>query len=177
MGGASYITLANSVAPGGQATFTANLTAPTTPGTYTGSWQMHNASTSANPYGIAFGDMATVQIVVPQPLVDGGTLVSKTLADGTQENAGSAFTQSWTMRNSGTTTWSPGTYGYTINFTSGSQMGGASYITLANSLAPCPPRRSSALLTAPTTPGTYTGSWQMHNASTSANPYGIAFGD
>src|SRR4051812_36562622 len=97
---------------------------------------MHSASTSTNPYGIAFGNVVTVQIVVPQPLTDGATQASKSIADGTQKPAGSAFTQAWVMTNTGTTTWSPGVTGYTLNFTSGSQMGGASYITLANSVAP-----------------------------------------
>ena len=68
---------------------------------------------------------------------DGVTLVSKAIADGTTEQAGAAFTQSWTMRNSGTSTWTTGTYGYTLNFESGSRMGATTtYVTLANPVVP-----------------------------------------
>ena len=118
----------------------------------------------------------TVQIVVPQALVDGATLVSKAIADGTTEQAGAAFTQSWTMRNSGTSTWTTGTYGYTLNFESGSRMGATTtYVTLANPVAPGSTVTISVPLTAPTTPGSYTATWRMHAAATSGT--GTPFGD
>ena len=69
-----------SVSPGSTGTFTMNLTAPATAGTYTEIWQMNSASPSGR--GLPFGDMVTVSIVVPTaPVVVTG--VSSTQAAGT----------------------------------------------------------------------------------------------
>ena len=107
---------------------------------------------------------------------DGARFVSKTIADGTQEQATAAFTQIWTMRNSGTSTWTTGLQGYTLNFESGSQMGAAqTYVTLANPVAPGGTATFSVAMTAPSAAGTYTGTWRMHAAA--ATGTGTPFGD
>ena len=46
---------------------------------------------------------------------DAATLASQLVANGAQELPGAFFTQTWTMKNSGTTTWTSGTSGYTMN--------------------------------------------------------------
>jgi len=102
---------------------------------------------------------------------DNATFVSKTISDGSQVNAGQSFTQTFRMRNSGTTMWTTSTSGYTLNFVSGSQMGAPNYVTLPNSVSPGNEVNISVSMTAPTTPGTYTGYWRMNN------PSGIFFGD
>ena len=65
-----YATLdQSSVGPGSNGTFTLHLTAPAAANTYTETWQMSSAAATGT--GTPFGPSVTVQIVVPQPLVDG----------------------------------------------------------------------------------------------------------
>src|SRR5689334_13861985 len=46
---------------------------------------------------------------------DDAQLVSVSVPVGTQLMPGTVFTQTWTMKNIGTNTWTPGQSGYTIN--------------------------------------------------------------
>src|ERR1017187_5155166 len=46
---------------------------------------------------------------------DNAGLVSISVQAGTPMTPSTVFTQTWTMQNTGTTTWSPGTSGYTLN--------------------------------------------------------------
>ena len=102
---------------------------------------------------------------------DNATFVSKTVSDNTQMSPGQSFAVTFRMRNSGTTTWTTGASGYTLNFVSGSQMGAPSYVTLSSSVSPGNEVNISVTMTAPTTPGTYTGYWRMNN------PSSVFFGD
>ena len=105
-----YATLnQSSVSPGNTGTFTLNLTAPTTPNTYTESWRMYSSYADGNA---AFGDTATVQIVVPAPAVPNAQLISESVPVGTHEAASTAFTEVVTMKNTGNTTWTGGANGY-----------------------------------------------------------------
>lgn len=104
-------------------------------------------------------------------LTDGASFVSKTISDNTTMTPGQNFTQVFRMRNSGTTTWTPGANDYTLNFVSGSQMGAPSYVTLTSSVSPGNEVDISITMTAPTNPGTHTGNWRMNNSSS------IPFGD
>ncbi|MEK7675431.1 MAG: NBR1-Ig-like domain-containing protein, partial [Verrucomicrobiota bacterium] len=277
----TYLTLANPVAPNGQATFSVQLTAPAAPGTYTGNWRMNSAAS------VDFGPTVSVKIVVsankpdltkssdnisrtagspgdtftmtlrvknqgnaasaatkvnfylhkdsedfsdaskvgevnlgglaagatsaelrfdyvfpnnkpagnyffaywidapglvaesdennnkwwwaniPITSTDGATLVSQTIPDGTVMSPGQIFTKTWTLRNTGTTTWTSGANGYTLNFAAGSDRMGAAdtYLTLANPVAPNGQATFSVQLTAPAAPGTYTGNWRMNSAA------------
>ena len=98
---------------------------------------------------------------------DGATLISQTIADGTVMSPGQVFTKTWTLRNSGTTTWTPGGQGHTLNFAAGSDRmdAAATALTLANPIAPNGQVTFSVQLTAPNTPGNYTGNWRMNGAN------------
>lgn len=98
---------------------------------------------------------------------DGATLISQTIADGTVMSPGQVFTKTWTLRNSGTTTWTPGAQGHTLNFAAGSDRmdAAATALTLANPIAPNGQVTFSVQLTAPNTPGNYTGNWRMNGAN------------
>ncbi|GEM_PF-5136872 len=102
---------------------------------------------------------------------DNATFVSKTIADNTQMTPGQGFSVTFRMRNSGTTTWTTGASGHTLNFVSGSQMGAPNYVTLSSSVNPGSEVNISIPMTAPTTQGTYTGYWRMNN------PSRVFFGD
>ena len=98
---------------------------------------------------------------------DGATLISHTIADGTVMSPGQVFTKTWTLRNSGTTTWTPGAQGHTLNFSSGSDRmdAAATALTLANAIAPNGQVTFRVQLSAPNTPGNYTGNWLMNGAN------------
>lgn len=79
-----------------------------------------------------------------------------TIPDDTQMAANGRFTKTWRVRNSGDCAWPPG---MTWTFHSGSQMGGAASSPMPT-LAVGETADISVELTAPATPGTYTGYWR-----------------
>ena len=101
---------------------------------------------------------------------DGATLLSQTIAANTQIAAGQHFTQSWILQNTGTSTWTTGSTGYTLDrvpFNGADPLGaGTQYLTLNNSVGPTSQYTFSVNLTAPTIPGTYEEDWQMYGAAT-----------
>ncbi|MGA2543458.1 MAG: NBR1-Ig-like domain-containing protein, partial [Verrucomicrobiota bacterium] len=117
-------------------------------------------------------------------LVDNAQLTSVSVQANTQETPGAAFTQTWTMQNSGTTTWSPGASGYTLNLVGTDSLGAvplsantsASWfdpyatITSGTSVSPEGQATFSMNFIAPETAGTYCDTFQMCNSS------GVSFG-
>jgi hypothetical protein len=89
------------------------------------------------------------------------------------------FTQSWTFQNTGTTTWSPGGSGYTLNLlTNNDCLGGmpstnktytshtlSTTIGSGKSVAPGGQASFSMSFTAPEMPGSYTNTFQLNSAS------------
>ncbi len=108
-----------------------------------------------------------------------GSLVSQTVAANTVELPGAFFSETWTIQNTGTTTWSSGTSGYTLNLvgtdylgvTSPSADGVSGYyhpVALINgggTVAPGGTATFTMSCIAPETPGTYTDTFQMSPAS------------
>jgi len=83
-----------------------------------------------------------------------------TIADDTTFTPGATFTKVWRMRNVGTCTW---TTSYALVFVDGEQMNGASIVQLTSDVAPNDTVDLSVELTAPDTPDTYRGNWQIRN--------------
>jgi hypothetical protein len=90
-----------------------------------------------------------------------------TVSDGEEISAGTPFTKTWQIRNSGTCDWGTG---YTIIYSSGEQMGGPSSQPLATAVSVGATAEISVELVAPATAGDYTGWYAIANAS------GQAFG-
>ena len=93
-----------------------------------------------------------------------------TIPDGTPMTPGQEFVKTWLIRNTGICTWDTG---YTAIFSYSSppnERMGAQPLPLATLVAPGQEVEVSVQFTAPTTPGEYTGYWQMVNSS------GIPFG-
>ena len=84
-----------------------------------------------------------------------------TVADGTTFSPGHAFTKTWRMKNNGTCTW---TTDYALVFVGGTAMGGSTSINLSSPVLPGQLVDLSVSLTAPQTPGPYTGFWMLRNA-------------
>ena len=120
--------------------------------------------------GYAHDNAEAASGVLDRVAADGVTFISETIPDNTQMAPGQNFTKTWTLRNSGTTTWTTGVNGYTLNYVSGAKMGAPNYVTLSSLVAPNGQTTFSVPMTAPTTPGTYTGYWRMNNSS------GVPFG-
>ncbi len=90
-----------------------------------------------------------------------------TVPDGTKFTAGQKFTKTWRIKSTGCAAWPKSTR---LVFVSGNQIGGP-----ANASVPSTEKGKTAdisiELQAPTTPGTYKGSWQLQMSG------GKAFGD
>lgn len=104
----------------------------------------------------------------PSPTPEDATFVADvTIPDDTTLNPGLSFTKTWRMKNTGTSTWGSG---YSWVYTNGDQMNAPGSISVP-STAPNNTLDLSVNMTAPNTPGIYTGYWRMRN------PQGIFFGD
>ena len=90
-----------------------------------------------------------------------------TVPDGTVMLTGQQFVKTWAVENTGSCAW---TTDYQFAFVDGDAMGGTSAF-LAAAVSPGTTAELSVNLTAPTTPGTYKGSWRMKNAA------GVYFGN
>lgn len=92
------------------------------------------------------------------------TTLDVTIPDGTPITAGQEFVKTWKIKNTGICTWDTG-YEPIFSYSSppNNDMN-AQPIPLTALVAPGQEVDVSVQFTAPTTPGTYTGYWQMVNA-------------
>lgn len=84
-----------------------------------------------------------------------------TIPDGTYFTAGSKFTKTWRIKNSGSCNW---TTDFSFEFVSGDAMGGAN-IRLPRTVYPGETIDISIDMTAPYYPGNYQGDWQLKTGS------------
>jgi hypothetical protein len=103
---------------------------------------------------------ATSSLPSATPVCDLAQFVSETIPDGTNFNAGDAFTKTWRMRNAGNCTWT----GYSLVFDSGEAMSGVSPIAIGT-VGPGQEVDLSVNLKAPASNGTFRGYWRIRNAS------------
>lgn len=103
---------------------------------------------------------ATSALASATPVCDMAQFISETIPDGTNFNAGDAFTKTWRMKNVGNCTWT----GYALVFDSGEAMSGVSPIAIGT-VNPGQEVDLSVNLKAPAANGTYRGYWRIRNAS------------
>ncbi len=104
-------------------------------------------------------------IVDPTPFVkalleqgkDGAAYVKDIIPDGTLFQAGQAFEQRWTLRNTGTTGWGDG---YTLAYLSGDRLGGPAAVAVP-ATNPGGLAEIKVNFQAPAIPGRYRSVWQM----------------
>lgn len=101
------------------------------------------------------------------PCDQAGFVADVTIPDGTVVAPGMSFTKIWRIKNTGSCTW---TTGYSLVFSSGERMGGASPQPLSANVKPGETIDVSVTLTAPTSEGKYRSSWKLRSAS------GVEFG-
>jgi hypothetical protein len=88
---------------------------------------------------------------------DSAFVADVTIPDDTAIPAGVSFVKTWRVRNTGTCTWGPGTIWF---FSGGSKMDGPDAVPVPET-RPGETVDISVNLVAPSTPGTYTGYWQL----------------
>ncbi len=91
-----------------------------------------------------------------------------TVPDDTPFAPGERFVKTWQLRNTGTCPWIGG---YSLVFVGGDQMGGPDTQPLTAVVAPGQTVELSLSLTAPETPGSYRGNWQLADAE--GAPFGV----
>ncbi len=106
-------------------------------------------------------------IMAATQICDNAQFISETVPDGTLENPGVAFVKTWRLKNIGACTW---TSSYNVVFVNGDAMGASSAVPLLGNIAPGQEVDVTVNMVAPLTPGNYSGTWTMRNAS------GVIFG-
>lgn len=153
--------------PGETVEVSVALEAPLAPGLHSSGWRPRN------PEGVLFGDLLTAELRVPVSSTPGSTAIEDaqldrhvTVPDGSEVTAGAAFTKTWAIRNTGSTTW---TDGYELALIGGEALGQTRRVAVGR-VAPQAVVEVTVTLAAPTTPGRYVGRWRMRN------PRGELFG-
>ena len=86
--------------------------------------------------------------------------VAQTIADNTVFAPGQSFTMIWSLKNTGTSTW---TTGYLLRFYSGNAYGAPKEIAMSQTVAPGAQIDISIQMKAPAIPGNYISTWVMSN--------------
>ncbi|WP_395827847.1 hypothetical protein [Archangium violaceum] len=152
-----FLALGETIWPSYSKTFVLNLTAPSTPGTYNFQWQMVKDGVDAG----WFGQLSPRTPITVMQQRD-AAFVSQSVP--TVVTAGSLFSASVTMRNTGAITWTAasgyelGTQSPQDNLTFGK---GRIYLNASDSIATGGTKTFTQTFSAPGTPGTYTFQWRM----------------
>ncbi len=85
-----------------------------------------------------------------------------TYPDNTTVTAGTTFTKTWRLQNTGSCSWTPS---YALVFVSNNIMNGPTVQALSGNVNPGQTVDISVNLEAPSSNGTYTGNWGLRNAS------------
>ena len=149
------VALPASVPPGGTVTFTFAITAPAPAGTYNLQWQMLQ-----NGVGL-FGDATpNVPVSVTSPIVNNAVFISQVIP-GTM-TAGQTYPFSVTVRNSGTTTWTPGAnYRLASQNPADNSTWSLNRVALPNTVTPGTSVIFNFTVTAPAGAGTFNSQWRM----------------
>jgi cell wall-associated NlpC family hydrolase len=128
--------------------------------------------------GALFFCLGLVPVCFEAVAADNAELISVSVPTNTPVAPGSMFTQSWILQNTGTTTWSPGPSGYTLNmvgldslgalplFTnSGGTQRPSAIIGSGKSVAPGAQATFSIMFIAPERSGSYTDTFQMNGTN------------
>lgn len=153
------------VRPGGTADLSVTLTLPARAGAYRSRWQLRD------PEGNLFGPILEASLTVVTSSGqqrDGATYVADiTVTDGTRMRPGYAFTKTWQVKNTGTSTWGEG---YTLTAAGTNTISGPASVPLPRT-EPGAKANISVELTSPTTIGFHRSTWQLRSAG------GVPFGD
>jgi hypothetical protein len=169
--GADNIEIGQKVTTGSYAEISINMTAPSLNGVVSSNWQL------ATDIGKQFGSVLTASITLPGTASTGGSggclnseLVSLSVPSGEKLDQGETFNQTFVIKNTGTCTWNGD---YKITFIGGDTLGSDTR-KIRRDVGPGSTIEISLSMTAPTTSGTVSSSWQM--SSDSGSMFGQVFG-
>jgi hypothetical protein len=149
----------DNIAPGQSATFNFQVTAPGAPGSYAFQWGMQREA-----YG-AFGASAaavSIKVAGPPALVNDAQVVG--MSAPSRMVTGQGYQVAVTMKNTGTTTWTPGeNYKLGSQNPQDNQIWGLSRVAVATPVAPGQQYTFNFPVTAPAA-GSYTMQWRMLRA-------------
>ncbi len=144
-------------APGEQIDISIEFTAPNSPDTYFSDWRFQA------PDDHQFGDVIYTRIIADPPPPDptgvsnGRWVADVTIPDDMKIEAGTDFTKTWRVRNTGTRSWG---VGFTLEFAGGTPMNFVSSYLLP-ACAPDHEIEISIPLRAPTAPGVHYSDFRM----------------
>ena len=155
----AYLSAGETIATNQQKTFTFNVTAPATPGSYTfRHWQMVQENVTW------FGPQTTPVTVTVVAYLDQAEFVGQSPYT-TTVSAGSPFTISYDLKNNGTSTWTPGSF-WLQNMNNTALMGASPQQPITSNVAPGQTYRWVIAMTAPATPSSYRTQWAIsHNGA------------
>ncbi len=153
--GLQEVPLPAAVPQGEEVTFTFVVTAPATAGSYAFQWRMVHG-------GVEFGAPTPSVTVVVEPPFDDAAYVLVSPPPGATMYTGQAASVTVTMRNTGTSSWTPAA-GYKLGSQSpqDNQTWGLSRVALTGPVASGEEASFQFVFTAPSTPGTYPFQWRM----------------
>jgi hypothetical protein len=103
---------------------------------------------------------APTKTPVPIPCNQASFVTDVTVKDGSEFVAGTSFTKTWRIKNTGSCTWSTD---YELYFYSGNSMSAPASVDLPNSVKPYETVDISVLMVAPGDPDEYTGKWMLRS--------------
>ena len=153
--GVSRVALTTAVAPGEQATFSIEGTAPAVTGNLSFRWQMLRE-------GEGFFEEATVEQSIEVRSAGGAGAVPVSLNAPTNVMTGQRFAATVVMRNSGTTTWlADGSVGLVAQSPASNSVWGITRVPVVTPVAPGQQTTFTIFCTAPATAGNPVFQWQM----------------
>ncbi|NPA06419.1 MAG: hypothetical protein GXO54_03345 [Chloroflexi bacterium] len=93
-----------------------------------------------------------------EPCTHRAEFIDETIPDGSEIPAGETFLKTWTVRNTGTCTWTPD---YALVHTAGERLAATDRVPLPTTVAPGQEVVLEVEMTAPETPGTYRSEWRL----------------
>ncbi|HTG14382.1 MAG TPA: NBR1-Ig-like domain-containing protein [Blastocatellia bacterium] len=163
--GVSQVQLGSSIAPGGNATFAFNVTAPGVAGSYNFQWGMMQS-------GVGTFGSASTNVSINVTGGGGATNNAMFISQNppTSMTPGQTRTVTITMRNNGSTTWAAGAYSLQSQNPAGNTTWGTNRVNLASPVSAGSDGTFSFSITAPGSAGSYNFQWRM--AQDGVGPFG-----
>jgi choice-of-anchor B domain-containing protein len=155
--GPSRVSLSGSVAPGQDAVVSWMVTAPAVVGQYNFQWRILNVAVEW------FGELSDNVVVTVQQSAPPNASQYVTQSPPGVMSAGQPYAVSVTMRNTGTNTWTPGSYVLGSQNPHENRNWGPSRVSLSGSVAPGQDAVVSWTVTAPVVAGQYNFQWRLLN--------------
>ena len=155
----SDVPISGTVAPNGTYTFSIPMTSRSAAGTYREDWKFINGA------GTTITSFSTVSVSIIVQTTDAATFLSETIPDGTIFAPNTAFTKTWTFKNTGTSTWNNTFKLRYVSSTNGLLSNSQSDVPISGTVAPNGTYTFSIPMTSRSSVGTYREDWKFINGA------------